>query len=66
MESNSGSEMKDVRAVANRDHQAVTGMELSFKQGRDHFQNGNVDVLRSAELFLKHSTPKFFYEICYP
>ena len=25
--------MEDVRAVANRDHQAATGLELSFKQG---------------------------------
>ena len=33
MESNTGSEMEDVRAVANRDHQAGTGVELSFKQG---------------------------------
>ena len=33
VESNAGSEMEDVRAVANRDHQAATGVELSFKQG---------------------------------
>ena len=36
VESNTGSEMEDVRAVANRDHQAGTGVELSFKQGPPH------------------------------
>ena len=36
MESNAGSEMEDVRAVANRDHEAGTGVELSFKQGPRH------------------------------
>ena len=33
VEGNTGREEEDVRAVANRDHTALTGLELSFKQG---------------------------------
>ena len=46
MESNAGSEMEDVRAVANRDHQAATGVELSFKQGPGQIRS-EISVLHS-------------------
>lgn len=49
MESNAGSEMEDVRAVANRDHQAGTGVELSFKQGPSL---SSLDLIRSVRLTL--------------
>ena len=46
VQSNAGSEMEDVRAVANRDHQAGTAVELSFKQGPGQMRSDEIRVTK--------------------
>ena len=68
MESNAGSEMEDVRAVANRDHQAGTGVELSFKQGplpviirSDEISESNFAFLAGQLIYLCHRLDYHWY-----